>query len=123
MAANLWTMSLFMANNGSALQRLQSAGVNVFEFPDTVWDAFGQAAQEVIQEPMGDEFYKRTLRERPGVAGEVCGLDPPLAGGLHRAARPRPEHLRSGPDGRPHRGGGLDAGRAGRGPAIRVRVR
>ncbi|WP_299653221.1 TRAP transporter substrate-binding protein [uncultured Jannaschia sp.] len=57
-ASNLWTMSLFMANNGAALQRLQSGGVRVLEFPDSVWDAFGQASQEVIQEPMGDDLYK-----------------------------------------------------------------
>ena len=58
-SSNLWTMSLFMANNGAALQRLQSGGVSVYEFPDAVWDAFGSASQKVIQEPMGDEFYKR----------------------------------------------------------------
>ena len=58
-SANLWTMSLFMANNASALQRLQSSGVQVLDFSDEIWDAFGTASQEVIQEPMGDEFYKR----------------------------------------------------------------
>ena len=58
-SANLWTMSLFMANNGSALQRLQSGGVQVLQFPDAVWDAFGTAAEEVVQEPMGDAFYKQ----------------------------------------------------------------
>ncbi|KAA9005581.1 TRAP transporter substrate-binding protein [Histidinibacterium aquaticum] len=58
-ASNLWTMSLFMANNSAALQRLQSGGVQVLEFGDEIWDAFGSAAEEVIQEPMGDELYKR----------------------------------------------------------------
>src|SRR6056297_3496568 len=58
-ASNLWTMSLFMANNSAALQRLQSGGVQIREFPDSVWDAFGAAAQEVVQEPMGDDMYKR----------------------------------------------------------------
>lgn len=58
LAGNLWTMSLFMANNSGALQRLQSAGVKVLEFPDTVWDAFGSAAAEVIAEPLGDDLYK-----------------------------------------------------------------
>ena len=57
-ASNLWTMSLFMANNSAALQRLQSSGVKVMEFPDAVWDAFGAAAREVVDEPMGDELYK-----------------------------------------------------------------
>jgi len=56
-ASNLWTMSLFMANNSAALQRLQSGGVQVREFPDSVWDAFGAAAEEVVQEGMDDELY------------------------------------------------------------------
>ncbi|APZ54929.1 TRAP transporter substrate-binding protein [Salipiger abyssi] len=58
-AGNLWTMSLFMANNSAALQRLQSGGVKIMEFPDSVWDAFGAAAKEVVEEPMGDDLYKR----------------------------------------------------------------
>ena len=58
-ASNIWTMSLFMANNSAALNRLQQGGVQLQEFPDSVWDAFGQAAEEVVQENMGDEFYKR----------------------------------------------------------------
>ncbi|MDM8168321.1 TRAP transporter substrate-binding protein [Roseovarius sp.] len=58
-ASNIWTMSLFMANNSAALQRLQSGGVQIREFPDSVWDAFGTAAEEVTQEPMGDEMYAR----------------------------------------------------------------
>ncbi|RBI87113.1 ABC transporter substrate-binding protein [Rhodosalinus halophilus] len=56
-ASNIWTMTLFMANNSSALQRLQAGGVQVREFPDSVWDAFGQAAEEVIQESMDDPIY------------------------------------------------------------------
>ncbi|EAR50405.1 bacterial extracellular solute-binding protein, family 7 [Oceanicola granulosus HTCC2516] len=58
-AANLWTMSLFMANNSAALQRLQSGGVQLLEFSDEIWDAFGQAAQEVVEAPMGDELYDK----------------------------------------------------------------
>ena len=58
-ASNLWSMSLFMANNSAALQRLQSGGVKLMEFPDSVWDAFGAAAKEVVEEPMGDELYAR----------------------------------------------------------------
>ncbi|MDO6586654.1 TRAP transporter substrate-binding protein [Salipiger sp. 1_MG-2023] len=58
-AANIWSMSLFMANNSAALQRLQAGGVKLMEFPDSVWDAFGAAATEVAEEPMGDELYAR----------------------------------------------------------------
>lgn len=58
-ATNIWSMSQFMANNASALQRLQSGGVTLMEFPDSVWDAFGAAAAEVVAEPMGDDLYKQ----------------------------------------------------------------
>lgn len=54
-----WNLAQFLAQNGGALQRLQAAGVQVREFPDTVWDAFGKAAAEVHAENMGDELYKR----------------------------------------------------------------
>lgn len=58
-ASNIWTMSLFMANNSAALQRLQSGGVKVLEFPDSIWDAFGTASEEVVGENMDDDLYKR----------------------------------------------------------------
>lgn len=58
-ATNIRTMSHFMTNNSAALQRLQSGGVKVMEFPDSVWDAFGAASKDVVQEPMGDDIYKK----------------------------------------------------------------
>lgn len=57
--ANQWNLAQFLSNNSAALARLQSAGVKTLEFPDSVWDAFGKAAQEVHDENMGDEFYKK----------------------------------------------------------------
>ena len=54
-----WNLAQFMANNGSALARLQSGGVTVREFPDAVWDAMGVASQEVTDENMGDELFAR----------------------------------------------------------------
>jgi len=57
--AHQWNLAQFLSNNGAALQRLQSAGVKTLEFPDSVWDAFGEAANAVHQENMGDDIYKR----------------------------------------------------------------
>ncbi|MHA6347025.1 TRAP transporter substrate-binding protein [Roseivivax sp. CAU 1761] len=57
--AHQWNLAQFLTENGAALQRLQSGGVTLREFPDSVWDAFGQASQEVHDENMGDELYKR----------------------------------------------------------------
>lgn len=57
--ANQWNLSQFLANNSAALTRLQAAGVKTLKFPDTVWDAFAKAADDVHQENLGDEIYKR----------------------------------------------------------------
>jgi TRAP-type mannitol/chloroaromatic compound transport system substrate-binding protein len=54
-----WNLSQFLANNGAALQRLQAGGVKVMEFPDAVWDAFGAASKEVMDENMSDELFKK----------------------------------------------------------------
>ena len=58
-ATHQWSHAQFLSNNGDALQRLQSAGVKVLEFPDSVWDAFGAASQEVLAENMSDELFKK----------------------------------------------------------------
>ncbi|MCE0507269.1 TRAP transporter substrate-binding protein [Roseivivax sp. GX 12232] len=48
-----------LANNGAALARLQSQGVQTLQFPDDVWDAFGAASKEVLDENMGDELFAK----------------------------------------------------------------
>ena len=57
--ANVWNLSQFLMNNGAALERLKAGGVNVLEFPDSVWDAMGAASQKVYDEFMGDELFAR----------------------------------------------------------------
>ncbi|PKQ12957.1 MAG: ABC transporter substrate-binding protein [Alphaproteobacteria bacterium HGW-Alphaproteobacteria-1] len=57
--AHQWNLAQFLANNSAALSRLRSAGVKTLEFPNSVWDAFGAAADAVHQENMSDELYKR----------------------------------------------------------------
>lgn len=54
-----WNLAQFESHNGAALQRLQAGGVKVMEFPDSVWDAFGKASKEVLDENMGDELFKK----------------------------------------------------------------
>ena len=56
--ANIWNLSQYLMNNGAALERLKAGGVNVLEFPDSVWDAMGAASQKVYDEFMGDELFK-----------------------------------------------------------------
>ncbi len=57
--AHQWNLSLFLAKNSRALEQLRSAGVQTYTFPDDVWDAFGSASNEVLQESMGDDLFKR----------------------------------------------------------------
>lgn len=51
--------SLFVANNGPALQRLISGGAQVHEFSAEIWDAFGKASMEVLDGFTGDELFKK----------------------------------------------------------------
>ncbi|MBM2576569.1 TRAP transporter substrate-binding protein [Jannaschia sp. Os4] len=56
-ATHQWNLAQFLSENGAALQRLQQAGVQLREFPDSVWDAMGQAAAETLDENMGDDLF------------------------------------------------------------------
>ena len=57
--ANIWNMTQYLANNGAALQRLISEGVIISEFPDSVWEAFGDATKRVYEENMDDELFRK----------------------------------------------------------------
>ena len=51
--------SLFISNNGPALQRLISGGTQTHTFSDDVWDAYGAAAKDVLDGYMDDEFFAK----------------------------------------------------------------
>ncbi len=59
-ATTHWQLAQTLANNGAALARLQAQGVKTLQFSDDVWDAFGAASKEVMDENMGDELFART---------------------------------------------------------------
>ncbi|WP_282609018.1 TRAP transporter substrate-binding protein [Pelagibius sp. Alg239-R121] len=59
--ANLWNLHQYLANNSEALARLQAGGVKTLEFPDAVWDAFGAASKEVMEENFGDPLFKKVF--------------------------------------------------------------
>ena len=61
--ANVWSLSQYLNNNGAALARLAAGGVKILEFPDSVWDAFGGASQQVYDEFMGDEIFATIYEE------------------------------------------------------------
>jgi len=49
----------FIANNGPALKRLIAGGAQVREFSDDIWDAFGAASMEVLNQYTSDELFKK----------------------------------------------------------------
>ncbi|MEX0350709.1 MAG: TRAP transporter substrate-binding protein [Paracoccaceae bacterium] len=61
--ANIWNLSQYLMNNGSALERLKAGGVKVLEFPDSVWDGFGEASNKVFEEFMGDELFAEIFND------------------------------------------------------------
>ncbi|MEM9196219.1 MAG: TRAP transporter substrate-binding protein [Pseudomonadota bacterium] len=60
-ATHQWNLAQFLSENGAALQRLVSGGVQLKEFPDSVWDAFGAASQELYAEYLSDDIFKSTF--------------------------------------------------------------
>ena len=59
MAAHDWSLTQFLSKNSAALQRLIGTGVEVLEFPEDVWDAFGAATVTVLNENMDDDLFKQ----------------------------------------------------------------
>ncbi len=49
--------ALFVGNNGPALQRLINGGTQTHVFADEIWDAYGAAANEVLDGYMDDEIF------------------------------------------------------------------
>ncbi|MEE4187287.1 MAG: TRAP transporter substrate-binding protein [Roseobacter sp.] len=58
-AAHAQNTALTLSENGAALARLQADGVQVRQFPEDVWDAFGRASAEVREENMSDPIYAK----------------------------------------------------------------
>ncbi|KAB6715124.1 MULTISPECIES: TRAP transporter substrate-binding protein [Roseobacteraceae] len=65
--------ALFIANNGPALGRLISGGTQIKEFSDDVWDAYGAASKEVLDQYMGDEIFAETRAAYESAMGEISG--------------------------------------------------
>ncbi|WP_375262230.1 TRAP transporter substrate-binding protein [Palleronia sp.] len=55
--AHQWSLSQFLSRNGAALLRLKAAGVQLAEFPPGVWDAFGTASTETLNQYMDDRLF------------------------------------------------------------------
>ena len=49
----------FISNNGPALERLVAGGTQLHEFSEETWDAFGAAAQEVMEEFRSDALFAK----------------------------------------------------------------
>jgi len=75
MAENNYMYSEFVANNGNALATLvNDHGVQLREFPEPVWDAFGAVSEEVVAEvaegdDLGKRVYESYLKARQAAGG------------------------------------------------------
>jgi len=75
LAENNYMYSEFVANNGNALDTLVNEhGVQLREFPQPVWDAFGATSEEVVAEVAGDDdlgkrIYESYIKARKNVGG------------------------------------------------------
>ncbi|MCB1332399.1 MAG: twin-arginine translocation signal domain-containing protein [Roseivivax sp.] len=49
----------FIHNNGPALERLVSGGTQVRTFADDIWNAFGKASVELLNEYTSDDLFKK----------------------------------------------------------------
>ncbi|MCT4577306.1 MULTISPECIES: TRAP transporter substrate-binding protein [Donghicola] len=56
-AATTHSLTQGIANNAAALKRIQSQGVKLMEFTDDVWDLFGTASLQAMDEFMDDPMY------------------------------------------------------------------
>jgi TRAP-type mannitol/chloroaromatic compound transport system substrate-binding protein len=65
--------SLFIANNGPALQRLLAGGTQTREFSEDVWDAFGSASQEVLGGFMDDALFAKVNDSAMASMAEASG--------------------------------------------------
>jgi TRAP-type mannitol/chloroaromatic compound transport system substrate-binding protein len=73
MATHHWSLSQSNAVNGAALSRLQAQGTKIMQFPDDVWDAFGKASKEALDEFMGDELFARIRESQEASAASTSG--------------------------------------------------
>lgn len=83
-----WSLSQFKANNSQALTRLIAGGVTALEFPDEVWDAFGAASKEVMDENMDDELFKKTSESMQSAMRQSANWDS-LSAAAYTAQRTR----------------------------------
>ena len=83
-----WSLAQFLNNNGAALQRLQAGGVQALEFPDSVWDAFGTAAADTLNEYMDDDLFV-TIRESVEASMKASSGWLTRSEGAYRAQRDR----------------------------------
>ncbi|WP_380052629.1 TRAP transporter substrate-binding protein [Falsihalocynthiibacter sp. SS001] len=58
-ATTHYNLSEALSNNGAALARLRSQGVKTLQFSDDVWDSFGAASKEVMDENMDDPLFAK----------------------------------------------------------------
>ncbi len=57
--ANLWNHGQYLGNNAAALKRLIAKGVRTLQYNDSIWNAFGKASAQVMEDHMSDPLFKK----------------------------------------------------------------
>ena len=83
-----WNLAQFLNNNGAALQRLVSEGVQIREFNDSIWDAFGAASKEVLDGYMEDAIFAE-MRASYNASMAASSAWIQTSEGVYRAQRDR----------------------------------
>ncbi len=73
--ANNWMAAQYLAKNPLALEELKAAGVEIKHFPDSVLEAFAQAATEVNGEDMANPDYARIYESWSAFLERLRGWD------------------------------------------------
>ncbi len=81
---NVWNLHQYLANNSQALTRLIAGGVKTLEFPDDVWDAFGKASREVMEDNMDNELFKKVYEAMQSSMKQSAAWDELSAGAYTR---------------------------------------
>ena len=71
--ANVWNLSQYQMNNGSALERLKAGGVTAYQFTDAIWDALGQATKDELADAAQDDLFARILEDYQGAMRALAG--------------------------------------------------
>ena len=56
-----WSLTLFLAQNSAAFARMRASGLEIVQFPESVWDALADTVQDINREKATDPLFRDVL--------------------------------------------------------------